>query len=498
MRTLRDLAAPDDPSAWYAASNMWPTKRGTYETADTSTATEITTASTGAVRYAFAARALSSVREYVIDGSHIWQYSGGTLTDRTGGVTIGAIYHPMMAQYGDITICLMGAATATVSSSGGNFAALGGAPQAEIIVVCRNAVVVFNTNTSADGWAASDVGDYTNWATGEAASGRIIDTPGEIIAAVVFGNDIIVFKRSAIYRMSYVGGVIKWQVTLVWNGIGQTDNAAAKYQVAACATGVAFNAQIDSSSGVGDQVYLFDGSTRPVHLNPETSINMTGSVFSTLTYVSYPVFFYDPVDDVLCLAPNQGYTTSIYGGKYAYYSFARAAWGFGGGAGTGDSAAGALSECYDAIATGPANVNGVVQGDYYAQGAFSYRPMYYRFGSTNSKMRRCVPAAPTTGTCSLTSSLDGRIDRKTLWTRCAPILRRRSDQGTDSVSLTVSTSNERDGTGTGTSVVAAESTQRKRFDFTASNNFARFAVTWTDLDVEVDDFLIVSKDAGAE
>jgi hypothetical protein len=95
----------------------------------------------------------------------------------------------------------MGASTATVKSTGGNFSALAGAPQAEIVLPVANALLYLNTNTSTDGWAASDVGDYTNYATGEAASGRLIQTPGPITAGVSFGNYAIVFKGDAIYRL---------------------------------------------------------------------------------------------------------------------------------------------------------------------------------------------------------------------------------------------------------------------------------------------------------
>lgn len=56
MRKWQDLAAPDDPNSWYSVTNMWPTLRGTYETADLSTGEAINgpAATIGAVLYAFA------------------------------------------------------------------------------------------------------------------------------------------------------------------------------------------------------------------------------------------------------------------------------------------------------------------------------------------------------------------------------------------------------------------------------------------------------------
>jgi hypothetical protein len=480
VRKLRDLAAPNDPGAWYAVSNMWPTKRGTYETADSSTATELAT-NTGSVVYAFTAKTLASSREYVVSTS-IYEYSAGALTDRTGGVAVGTIGQPMMAQYGDITIGVMGATNPTVKSSGGNFSALAGSPQGEIIVVQSNAVLVFNTNTSADGWAASDVGDYTNWATGEAASGRILTTPGPILAAVPFGNDVMVFKRDAIYRMTYVGGVVKWQVQMAWKGMGcgaAIQAGCEKYQVVACASGVAFNTLNDS---LKLRVCLFDGASRPRILNPETSVaGNFGVTISLLQYKHIPVFFFDPVEDVLCIVDGQG-------SGYDYYSFPFDAWGSGGGA---------SGEAVDSTAVGPATSLGVIQGDYYAQAFPSSRPGFYRYGATNSKVRRCVASAPASGsTCYLQSSMSGQIDKVSTWDRLTSINRRRTTvtSGTPSAVLELTLYSELEyapASADPTRSGIAEAT-RRRFDLlagTASAVFARFKVTWTDLDVEVDDFV---------
>jgi hypothetical protein len=492
VKKWQDLAAPDDQGSWYAISNMWATKRGTYESADSSTATEIATAGTGAALYAFVGRTLSASREYVVANSKIWEYSAGALTDRTGGVATASA--PMMVNYGDVTICVMGAATATVKSTGGNFSALAGAPNAEIVVVCRNAVVAFNTNTAVDGWAASDVGDYTNWATGESASGRIIDTPGEVLAATVLGNDIIVFKRSAIYRMTYVGGIIKWQVQLAWSGLGVTpvfNSGYAKYQVVTTASGVAFNgAAGGSGSGTPDtaqslNVRLFDGSSPPRLLNPLTTLPSgfnTTSGFGTLYWV--PVFFYDPVEDVLCIA----HTMPL----YYYYSFPLDAWGTA-NHGYNTSAGEDLDSVGVAFVVG----NGVLQGDYYAQPGTSSRPAFYRYGTTNSKLRRCVPSAPgSSNVCYLQSMKYGDVTGVTTFNRLIPKLRRRSDLGTDSAALTFDLFNELEDTTPATTRSVTESTARKRFDLmngACSAPFGRFKVTWTALDVEVDDFVVNAK-----
>lgn len=491
MRKWQDLAAPDDPGSWYDVGNMWPTKRGTYETADFSTGTDKTAASSAFIKYAFVGRTLSGSREFVVDSGKIWEYSGGSLTDRTNGVSIGST-PPMMAQYGDVTICVMGVATATVVSTSTTFAALAGSPKGEIIVVQSNAVLIFNTDTSADGWAVSDVGDYTNWTTGESASGRIIATPGPITAAVAYGGDVFVFKKDAIYRMSYVGGAIKWIVSLVWKGQGaggEDFGSNAKYQIVATTHGIVFNGDTLSSTNLNNAVYLFDGSSQPFLLNPLTTLN-----------ACYPIYCYHPIEDVLILAPAWGSSSAgtvltsngAIASKYYYYSFLTQQWGSGSGSDAEDMETGT---------TFPSNLGrGVLQGDFYARAETSIKPVYWRYKNVTTGIHtRCAPSAPGSGSaCYLQTSKDGSNDFKTLWKGLTPRLRRRTVLGTDSAVLTVTAYRElEDTSATVTISNQAEATQgHKMFDFTVSENFARFKVLWTALDVEVEDFRIIRQGAG--
>lgn len=62
-----------------------------------------------------------------------------------------------------------------------------------------------------DRWRASDIGDYTNWETGEACSGRFFQPPGPIEWATAFRDYVLVVKKHAAYRGQYVGGCCKWR-----------------------------------------------------------------------------------------------------------------------------------------------------------------------------------------------------------------------------------------------------------------------------------------------
>lgn len=482
MRRWQNLSAPDDPESWFDVGGMWATKRGTYETADFSTGTELAATGAGFITYAFVGNTLTGSREFVMDSAKIWEYSGGTLTDRTNGVAVGALSKPFMAMYGSVVICAMGVGTATAYSTSTTFSALAGAPQAEIVLVCANAVVYLNTNTSVDGWSATDVGDYTNNTTGEAASGRLIDTPGPILAGCVYGGDVYAFKRDAIYRGTYVGGVIKWAWKLVWKGLGVTSQGATfappKYQLAACDSGIAFNA---ASSGT--QIYLFDGSSRPIHLNPLTSLSANAYVL-----------LYDPEEDVLCLAPCLGSTAtgamlSGVTSNYHYYNFLSQMWGKG---------FGSANEDYEAATPFPSSFCiGVVQGDYYARGYASSKPVYYRYKNvTGNAIHRNAPSAPgSSATCYVETSKYGVLDAKSQFNQVVLKLRRRTDLGTDSITLDLKLFREIEDTSAQTTRSGiAESSHRKRFDLlggVAVDNFARMKFTFNAIDVEIDDIQLI-------
>lgn len=477
MRKWLDLAPKNDPGIWLDVSNFWPTNRGSYEVCDIQdggnpkTATGETLASEN---YAFTAGTPTGQRSYVI-GTKIWQFSGGTLTDRTNAVSINA---PYMAQFGTATICAMGNATATVSSTGGNFAALAGAPKGEIVVVQSNAALIFNTDASPDGWAASDVGDYTNWTTGESASAQIFATPGPITAAVPHGNDVIVFKSNAIYRMSYVGGAVKWTVQLIHKGAGVDSaslGASAKYMAVSTPHGVVFANTYNVTTG-RVSIYLFDGINPPRLLNPLTTISGPPNKAR---------FFYDPSED------RVGLHISVQAAGYYFYSFQADAWG--------KQAAQAVTAMS-------------VHGDYFAIASAygAYSTVLPQWRATLNTLTLYLPTDPLGNavasaareTAFLQTALIGEAnpEKITEFTRFTPLLRRRTNgtavSAAPAVSLTVDYFRELHNTSASSTQSVTESSQKARFDFLGADNYARFKLTFTDTDAEVDDYIAASVPAG--
>lgn len=500
MRKWKNLSAPDDPGAWFDVSGMWPTRLGTYEVADfydsgtNKTATgETTSPDTGVSAWCF--NTLSGQRCYVV-GKKIWEYASGSLTDRTGALAQPS--EAFMCQYGDITILARGTGAALASSSGGNFAAIAGAPSARLVVVQSNAVVAFNTSVSADGWAASDVGDYTNWSTGEAASGRILEGSGGVTAAVALGADIIVFKKDAIFRMTYVGGTVKWTIQKVVSGLGCVDvffSPSIAGAAAACGSAIMFLGQVPGSGVNAEQYFLFDGVSQPRPINTETQLRAETASFIALTVRGAPMF--DHESRTVCLIAQE----ATYGLQPYFYNLDSDAWGRGG------------------LVSGTGTVKTLpVRGDQSAVSAlFSIdTPLRPVFIAGVDKFVLYAPVAPGGSTsCSgyvQTAKSGAGPDDITTFSRLIPLLFRRApnSSGSPAVSLTFNLYNERhriySNSGSGAVLAAptttrsvTEASQRNRFDLlsgAAANCYADFKITFTDMDAEIEDVLIKAKKTG--
>lgn len=483
MRKWKTYAAPDDPRVWSDVQNMWPTRFGTYESADvydtgTDKAATGEGLTTGVSAWAF--NTLSGQRCYVV-GNKIWEYSGGSLTDRNGALATGHT-NGHMCQYGDITIMARGTGASLVSSSGGNFAAIAGAPSAKIVVVHANAVVAFNTSVSADGWAASDVGDYTNWSTGEAASGRILENNGPITAAAPLGNDIIVFKPDGIFKMTYVGGTVKWTIAKLVQGIGCVAEVARMLSPAtACGSFIMFPGVAQNIANATEQYFVFDGVNRPQPVSVETKLHP-----GTVAAAGVPLF--DPETRTVYVSAYFS-TDGIYP---LFYNVDSDAWGRN-----------ALNSSVGASGNFPQPV----RGDQSAVNTFftvnsPLRPMFLAAANKFVLYMPVAPGGATSTSAYVQTSRAGEVDVKTTFSRLTPLLRRRSNgSGTPLASLTFDLFTELHDVTPASTRPVPEATPRQRFDLmggAAANGFARFKITYADMDVEIDDVKLTAKRSGTD
>jgi hypothetical protein len=253
---------PTTPEIYTAMSRMIPTPWGTYRTGPSISGTF---GSGGAVSGTPVGSALLAKT----DGTTRWvvgtptklydsDATGTTFTDRSGAATFSAADYVsnsskrwQFAQFGDVTIAVQLGNNPQASSSG-NFADLGGSPpKAACVAVQSNAVILANVNTGSavgDGWYASDVGDHTNWSTGEAANGRLLQTPGDIKCLIAFKGVVLAFKETSVYEGQYVGGTVKWAWRLLHPTIGTSS-----------ASGVATNGQLLFVYGLSG-AYIYDGA----------------------------------------------------------------------------------------------------------------------------------------------------------------------------------------------------------------------------------------------
>lgn len=177
MRKWLPYAMPLRTDIWTGVSNLIPTNRETYRTAPvfvTATLTAQSTAGTTLRSWCGLVNSGTGVG-YVGTTTKIYSSADGliTFTDRSkGGGYTSTATDWSFEQYGNITIASNGvdAMQYRDATGGGAFADIAAAPIAKIVVVQSNVLLAFGIASNLHCWQASDVGDYTNWTTGDAVT----------------------------------------------------------------------------------------------------------------------------------------------------------------------------------------------------------------------------------------------------------------------------------------------------------------------------------------
>lgn len=155
----------------------------------------------------------------------IYELLAGVWVDQSkvGGYGGGAESRWSITQFGDSTLMANRADTIQRSTSG-VFSDIAGAPKAEIVFSVRDQVMALNLNDGAekaDGWHCCAVFDDTDWTEStvtQAASGRLVSTPGPLTAGGRLGEYAIAYKSKSIYLGQYVGAPVVWDWTPVQGG----------------------------------------------------------------------------------------------------------------------------------------------------------------------------------------------------------------------------------------------------------------------------------------
>jgi hypothetical protein len=424
---LPDLP-PDTPETWTVCDVFHPDRAGMYRTGYLSASYSNYGASIASAGKAY--RTVDGTLGIVVcrpltstPTSGNWWVYNGSWNDRIGAATSRILSPEAIAQYGNITLLANGADGIYSRDASGtsNFAAVASSPDCTILLVTPlNIIVALNAirpqaagdSAASDAWAASDVGDYTNWTTGEAASGNLRQTPGQLTAGVVFGNDVIAFKRRGIFRGQYIGGTVKWKWDLSDASLG------------AWGPGCAVNADGRIYFYGDDGFYSFDGSgfqklDQGISVTIQNTIGDPVGAFATENYTSVQLQ-YDSINrrvylfNMGAVEGNIGQRT-VLSARHFTYNIDSQAWGYQ--SGLTDSLGAA--DTFSGVVANGAELNS------FDNGAWNYDTNIAVLSATNTDIRvvtgEIEPAAVSASFIpKLRTNRIGRQDRMTFLKRFIP------------------------------------------------------------------------------
>lgn len=111
---------------------------------------------------------------------------------------------------------------------GAAFADIATAPDALVLVPASGFVVALNINGMTlgdvtDGWGCSAIRNHEDWtpaAATQCVAGRLLDSPGPILAGAALGGDVVAYKATSMYVGRYVGPPVVWAWARVPGDVG--------------------------------------------------------------------------------------------------------------------------------------------------------------------------------------------------------------------------------------------------------------------------------------
>ena len=208
-------------------------------------------------RGAFVGANLAGARRLLVGTpTALLQAGAGAWTDVSeDAYSLGQDDRWSFAQFGDSTL----AATPSYGiqrSIGAEFATIEDAPHAKILVSVKGFVLAFGTSDptyddSPDRWWCCAYLNETDWVPSlatQCTTARLVESGGAFTAAARFGDDVVAYKRNAMWLGRYVGAPSVWDFIPIASDIGCVG------QEAVCDTGT-------GHIFVGiDDIYLFDGN----------------------------------------------------------------------------------------------------------------------------------------------------------------------------------------------------------------------------------------------
>lgn len=286
-------ADPTTPGVVVDCYNMAPTTRGMAAIGRTSIVLS-DTLSDPCLGSQTVTQLDGSFRTFAGTVDAIYEVSSAAWNDvsKVGGYSTGTGERWRFAQFGSATIATNYSDAVQVSTSGGFSDLSGTPPKARIVTTNGDFVLLFDYNDGvdsySDGWWCSGLFDHTTWtpsAATQAANGRLLKTPGNIVGAKPLGSFVVVYKDNSMYVGQYVGPPVIWQWDLIASSVGAFSHEA-------------IVEVHDVHYFLGrDGIFMFDGS-RPVPVAPLSIRNWLSKEIN-LEYAHLCIGGYDPKESLI-------------------------------------------------------------------------------------------------------------------------------------------------------------------------------------------------------
>lgn len=258
LATFAPDADPATPGVLTACDNLVPTKEG-FSAQFSPVSVGLPTSATSP-RGAFVASLLDgSRRTFAATLTQIIEAGSTTWTTRSRGGGYSGTTRFRWTVFGNAVLATNKVEVIQQAAPSANFADIAGAPKAAIVEAVAGFIMAFDYDDGTDtpdGWYCSALFDQTDWTPSiatQSANGRLVETPGRIVAGKALGSDIVAYKNESMYLGRYVGPPLIWQWQRIPGRVGTFSQEAVV---------VADNKHFFVGA---DDFWMYDG-TRPVSI----------------------------------------------------------------------------------------------------------------------------------------------------------------------------------------------------------------------------------------
>jgi hypothetical protein len=167
-------------------------------------------------------------RTFAATASTIQEAGSTSWTDRSRVGGYSGSNRMRFCTFGNVVLATNRTEGIQQAEEGAGFEDIADAPLASILVPASGFVVALNINGMTlgdvpDGWGCSAIRNQEDWtpaASTQCVAGRLLDSPGPILAGAALGDDVIAYKATSMYVGRYVGPPLVWSWARVPGEVG--------------------------------------------------------------------------------------------------------------------------------------------------------------------------------------------------------------------------------------------------------------------------------------